>query len=479
MLDVNFEDGINVEQVLRGAAPGAVAYLVGAGGCGVSGLGHLLLDAGFRVAGSDLTGNQETRELQARGAVIHQGHAANQVAQAKPFLMAWSSAIHPDNVERAEARRLGCPGVPRARVLSALMNRRRGICVAGMHGKTTTTALLAFALENLGATPGYAIGSLVAQLCPHARFANAPDGWFVAETDESDGSLGCFTPEQAVLLNVDEDHLDYFGNIEAICEEFGAFARQTRGPVFYCADDARLAAMLGGRVGGVSYGFGAGARYRAFIGQPQQGGETLFQVWRETKYLGEFRTRLPGEKNVSNATAVVAVLHEMGHTPEKIARAIAPFAGARRRQELLWHDGQSRVYDDYGHHPREIAATLAALKTPGRGRLLVAFQPHRYTRTQHLLAQFAGCFAAADLLWITRIYAASETPLAGVSGEALAEAVRRQGQAAEYAPDLDSLRRAVRLAMRPGDTVVFQGAGDITQAAHELARELAEHGIGA
>ncbi len=477
MFEVNFEDGVNVEEVLRGAAPGAVAYLVGAGGCGVSGLGHLLLDAGFRVAGSDLTLNQETRELEARGAVIHEGHAAKNVVEAKPFLMAWSSAIRPDNVELMEARKLGCPVVRRARVLSALMNRRRGICVAGMHGKTTTTAMLAFALEALGARPSYAIGSMVAQLSPHARFAGAEDGWFVAETDESDGSLGCFTPEQAVLLNLDEEHLDHFPNMEAICKEFGDFARKTRGPVFYCADDARLVAMLGERADGVSYGFKAGARYRAFMGQSGKRGETLFQVWQETQYLGEFRTRLAGEKNVSNATAVVAILHEMGYAPEKIAAAIAPFDGARRRQELLWHDGQTRVFDDYGHHPREIAATLAALKSAGSGRLLVAFQPHRYTRTQHLQEQFAECFGAADLLWITGIYAASENPISGVSGEALAEAVRQHGQAVQYAADLDALRRAVRQTMKPGDTVIFQGAGDITQAAHELARELAEHGI--
>lgn len=476
---MNYEDGVNLAETLRGAAPGRVAYLVGAGGCGMSGLGHLLLDAGFRVAGSDIALNQETQELQARGAVIHQGHFSHHVAESKPFLTAWSSAIRPDNVELAEARRLGCPVVRRARVLSTLMNRRRGICVAGMHGKTTTTALLAFALESLGASPSYAIGSMVSQLHPHARLAGNSDGWFVAETDESDGSLGCFTPEQAILLNLDEEHLDYFPNIGAICREFGEFAGKTRGTVFYCADDERLVEMLHDRIGGVSYGFHSGARYRAFIRQPRRGDETLFQVWHGKKYLGEFKTRLAGEKNVSNATAVVAALHEMGYAPERIAEAIAPFMGARRRQELLWDNGQCRVFDDYGHHPREIAATLSALKSLGTGRLLVAFQPHRYSRTQHLLEQFAGCFGAADLLWITGIYAASETALAGVSGEALAEAVRKQGQAVDYAPDLNALRQAVHKAMKPGDTVVFQGAGDITQAAHELARELAEHGISA
>lgn len=457
--------------------PGATAYLVGIGGCGMSGLAHLLLDLGYRVVGSDLVSNAETRELSARGAQVYAGHAASQLSSAAPVLVVYSSAIRTENPEVQEARRMGLPIIRRAVLLAALAHRQATVCVAGMHGKTTTTALLAYALENLKANPGYAVGALVPQLRRHARFSlePSPRKLFVIETDESDGTLCEFHPEAAIILNVDEEHLDYFANLAAVCSEFRQFALQTRGPVFFCADDLRLAEVLANHGKSISYGFHPLANYRAVLKPAISGlrGST-FEVWHQGVGLGEFRTQLLGEKNVSNATAVIALLHHFGFAAGEIARAIASFQGAARRQQVLFADFRFQVVEDYGHHPAEIEATLAALKALTPRRLLVAFQPHRYSRTQHLLRQFSTCFRDADRLWVTEVYAASEPEIAGVNGERLALAIREQGQAVDFVASLDELRRAVARELRAGDLALFLGAGDITRVAQQVAAELRE-----
>jgi UDP-N-acetylmuramate--alanine ligase len=282
-----------------------------------------------------------------------------------------------------------------------------------------------------------------------------------------------FEPEYAVLLNVDSDHLDYFANLEAVCREFQQFAQQARKRLIFCADDARLADLVSRRPGAVSFGFQPLAQYRAgSIRAHADRAGSRFEVWHAGERLGEFSIALLGEKNVSNAVAAIALLHQLGYPADRIAGAIAGFRGAARRQEELFADERFRLFDDYGHHPREIAATIQAFKALEPRRLLVAFQPHRYTRTQHLLGEFALCFTGADRLWLTEIYAASETPIPGVTGALLADAVRSAGQAAEFISTLDDLRKGVRAAMEPGDLVLFLGAGDITLAAHELAGEL-------
>lgn len=474
-----------VSDLLEQAGQGATAHLVGAGGCGMSGLGHLLLDLGYAVSGSDLVLNEEVRQLRTRGAQIHVGHRAQQLESARPVLVVYSSAIRLTNPELEAAQRLRIPIVRRAVLLAALLQRQRGICVAGMHGKTTTTALLAFALDQLGAQPSYAVGAQVPQLSPHARFVDPRSAighaqpFFVAEADESDGTLSEFRPEHAIVLNVDEEHLDFYANLDAVCREFRKFAGQTRGKVVFCADDPVLADLFSRRPEAVSYGFHPLAGYRIELRRGPTAGSPpalpptqRFAIWQAGKLLGEFDTQLLGEKNVSNTGAVVALLHQLGFDTAAIARAIAPFNGAARRQQELFRDTRYRVFDDYGHHPSEIRATLQALKELGGRRLLVAFQPHRYTRTQLLLAQFASCFAAADQLWITEVYAASEPEISGVNGARLAEAVRAQGQPVAFIASLAELRQAVRAAMQPGDVVLWLGAGDITQVAHQLAAEL-------
>ncbi len=493
-----------VNELLAAAGPNATVYLIGAGGCGMSGLGHLLLDLGHRVAGSDLVANEEVRQLIARGATIHNGHQAAQLSGAQPDLVVYSSAIRRDNPEVQAAQELQIPLVRRAVLLAALLHRQRGICVAGMHGKTTTTALLAYALEHLAANPSYAVGALVPQLRRHARFSSRPreeeqEGQsragalpaaplgqardlpcspplFVIEADESDGTLREFHPEYAILLNVDEEHLDYYANLEAVCSTFGQFAGQTRGTVVFCADDRRLAEVMACNPRAVSYGFHPLAAYRLIANCrfPMANG---FEVWRAGEKLGDFNLSLLGEKNLSNAGAVIALLHQLGYAPAAIAGAIADFTGAARRQQELFGDSRFRLFDDYGHHPAEIEATLKAFRALRPRRLLVAFQPHRFTRTRFLLNQFATCFKAADYLWVTEIYAASEPEIAGVNGALLAEAVRSQGQPVEFVPTLQELGPAVRAAMQPGDIVLFLGAGSITHTAHALAAQLKQEAM--
>ena len=459
--------GKEIEMWLAKAPAGVPVYLVGIGGCGMSGLAHLLLDMGFAVHGSDLQINTEIHQLRERGAEIFEGHSHEPMRTAKPALIAYSSAIPTDNPEMILAEQLGIPVIRRAVLLAAILRRRRGVCVAGMHGKTSTAALLAHTLEALGAAPGFAIGAIVPQLGRHARMGAEQKSFLVAETDESDGTLREFFPEQAIVLNIDEEHLDFYASFEAVCDEFSTFAGQTSGQVFFCADDARLAALYGERKKTVTFGFNPTADYRAEM-QP----DGSFEIWLGGNRLGIFLIRQFGKKNISNAVAVVAFLHRNGFQPEDIARALATFRGANRRQQELVADGHYRIFDDYGHHPMEIRSTLRAIREQCAGRLVVAFQPHRYSRTQHLLSEFAGCFGEADLLWVTEVYAASEKPIAGVSGQNLVAAISGTGQPAAFAATLDVLREKVRMAMRPGDVVVFLGAGDITLVAHQVAADL-------
>lgn len=430
--------------LLGSQPPGASIYLVGAGGCGVSGLGHLLLDLGFSVHGSDAAENEEIRQLRRRGAVIHIGHEAGQLRAANPILVVYSPAV--------------------------------------ARGKTTTSALLAFALEQLGVPSSYAIGAFVPQLERHARLVrherDGNDTLFVAEADESDGTLRQFKPACALVLNVDAEHLDHFGGLDAICREFQQFVDNASELVVFCADDARVAEITRKHRRAASYGFNRDADYRVEVAQNESIGDvharsgSCFSVWHHGRKLGEFTIRLFGEKNISNAAAAIALLHELGYAAEKIASAIAGFRGAARRQQELFANPMVRIYDDYGHHPSEIQATLRAFKSLPRGRLVVAFQPHRYTRTLHLMNDFAEAFADADKLFLTEVYAASEPEIAGANSAALAEAMRQRGRPVEYVPRLSDLPAAVLQAIEPGDVVLFLGAGDITKVAHDVAASL-------
>ena len=469
--------GLNPQQIsalLAKANRSDALYLIGIGGCGMSGLAHLLLDLGHRVHGSDAVENDGIRQLRERGAVIHIGHSAGHLRAAEPVtLVVFSPAVRPDNVEVEMARESGLPTVRRAVLLAALAQRQRGICVTGMHGKTTTSALLTWALRKLDVEPSYAIGAPVPQLPAPAHLCGSAENWFVAEADESDGTLREFRPRHSIILNVDEEHFDYFTDIEAACREFEEFAAYTEDVVVYCADDARLAAFVGRRPRAVSFGFSASADYRAEITEaPAAGFQSRFAVFHHGENMGEFVIGLIGEKNVSNASAVIALLHQCGYAPADIARAIRDFHGAARRQEELFADGHTRVVDDYGHHPNEVRATLSAFRQLQPRRLVVAFQPHRYTRTLQLMPQFVESLAGADKLFLTEVYAASEPEIPGANAAALAAAIRGQGREVEYVPQLRDLSDAVLRELHPGDLVLFLGAGDITRAAHQCANAL-------
>ena len=465
------------DKLLTQLGPRARVHMVGIGGCGMTALGHLLLDLGCSVAGSDLVPNESIEQLKARGADIQIGHNAERLLAFNPNLLVFSSAIAKDNPELKAALERNVPIVRRAVLLAALLHRKTGICVAGMHGKTTTTAMLVYALRELGADPSFAIGAPVPQLERHARFVAANDpqhpNLFVAETDESDGTLRQFSPDYSILLNVDEEHLDYFADLQAVCTEFEQFAKQTRKLIVYCSDEAPLRESLSDKYRAVSYGFGPEAAYRIKISESASNGKpSEFEIWCDDQKLGSFAISLLGEKNISNAGAVITLLHQLGYPAQQIAGALFGFRGAARRQQEIFGDDRFRIFDDYGHHPAEIEATIKAIHGLAPGRLLVAFQPHRYTRTRQLLKQFASCFKGADLLWITDIYSANEAEIPGVSSEKLVEAVRQESQHVEYTATLDKLRAAVRTAMRPGDVVLFLGAGDITTVAQQIAADL-------
>lgn len=469
-----------VGAILAGMAPSSSIYLVGAGGCGMSGIGHLLIDLGYSVRGSDQSDNVFTKSLRERGATISIGHSAEQFRQANASLVIYTPAIRSDNPELLAAQQMQIPIGRRSSALAALMKRQRGICVTGMHGKTTTSALLAYALERMGADPSYAVGATVPQLANHARFSAAARdrALFVAETDESDGSLPEFAPEHAIILNVDEEHLEYYESLERVCQEFQLFASRVAGKLVFCADDPRLVRLFAGKPYAVSYGFNPSANYHVEVDRGegaadgQSAGRTRFKLYRRGECVGSFHTRLLGAMNVSNAAAVATLLLELGFDADDIADGFADFAGAGRRLEEIYHDRDVRVFEDYGHHPEEIEVTLNALKELGAQRLLVAFQPHKYTRTRLLLRQFAQSFHAADKVWISEVYPAGEAEIPGVSGVVLSGAIDETGQPAQFVSGLEELRRAVREEIRPGDLVLFLGAGDITRAARLLADEL-------
>jgi UDP-N-acetylmuramate--L-alanine ligase/UDP-N-acetylenolpyruvoylglucosamine reductase len=455
-----------IRELLKGRQ--TAVYLIGVAGSGMSGLARLLMAHGHKVSGSDLVQTAEVEELEKKGLRFFKGHQPEQMNQAK--LVVYSSAIGADNPERAQAVKHGVLCVRRAECLAVLAEEKESVLVAGMHGKTTTSSMLAHTLRHAEKKPSHYVGAEVPILGASAAWDSGKH--FVIEGDESDGTIELYHPHGLILLNIEEEHLDFYSGIEQITETFEKLVVQTKGPVVYCADNPQVSRLCATRKKAIGYGFSEEADYR--IENCEEAAEkSEFTLTHKGKKAVKIKLRIPGRQNVSNAAGVAVMAHELGVGWEKIADALETFRGAKRRFEIKYRSKNFLVVDDYAHHPTEIRATLAAAKTFPHQRLVVLFQPHRFTRTQHLLTEFGSAFGAADTLYLTDIYAASEQPIEGITGESLLEAVKASGHGhVNYAADLKRLRSLVSRELQPGDLVVTMGAGDIHKVGTQLAGEL-------
>ena len=443
----------------------------------MSGIAEVLLSLGenFRVSGSDLKRSQITERLESMGAVVSEGHKSENVIGADVIVT--SSAVRDDNPEILAARQKQIPVIPRAEMLAELMRLyRHGIAVAGTHGKTTTTSMIAHLMTGTGFDPSVVVGGRVASLGSNARHGHGE--YIIVEADESDGSLLLLTPTIAVLTNIDADHLDHFtGGIEQIKQCFVAFANSVPfyGAIVLCLDDQNVQAIipqLTRRT--ISYGSAAQADVSALGIYLDASFGSEFTVRAFGKEIGKIKLPVPGQHNVQNALATIAVGLDLGIKFESIAEVLTEFRGAERRFQIKGEKAGIMVVDDYGHHPTEIKATLAAARTSGR-RVVALFQPHRYTRTRDLKDDFARSFYGADVLLISDIYAASEDPIEGISSRALAEQVERFGHRhVEYIGELSGAAAKLKEIARPGDLVLTLGAGNIYQAGDEFLRTIEE-----
>ncbi len=439
-------------------------HFVGIGGIGMSGIAEVLVNLGYQVSGSDLREGAVTDRLKAMGASIRLGHDAGCIEGAQAVVI--SSAVKADNPEVLAAHAAKIPVIPRGEMLSELMRMKQGVAVAGSHGKTTTTSMIAQVLSDAGLDPTIVIGGKLNILGSNAKLGKGQ--LLVAEADESDGSFLLLNPTLAVITNIDREHLDHYKDLDEICDAFQAFANKVPfyGAVFLCMDDAHasnLRPRINRRV--VTYGTNPQVEIRA-KGIRQHGFRTTFHVHADGADLGAFSLGVPGHHMVLNALAAIGVALELNVPVESVRTSLAAFTGAERRFTNRGEKDGVLVVDDYGHHPTEIAATLkAARKGFPERRLVVAFQPHRYTRTQALMEEFGRAFFEADVVFLTDIYAASEHPLPGVSGEVLAETLRQHGQRdVRFVADVEELPKALKGATLPGDLVITFGAGSITHA---------------
>jgi UDP-N-acetylmuramate--alanine ligase len=444
-------------------------HLIGVAGSGMSGIAGLVLALGHEVSGSDRVSSLETRRLEAAGLRFHLPQTAETVHGAE--LVVYSSAIRAGNPAYDEALRLNLWMVRRAEALAAIMAIRDGIIIAGMHGKTTTSAMAAHVLRVGGLCPSHYVGAEIPILGSNARWDPAGK-YFVAEGDESDGSLRYYHPQHAIILNVEPEHLDYYADLAAIDRVFCQLIGQTRESVFFCADDQHATLLCQELPNAISFGEDRNAVYRYDRITATSFG-SRFEIWHRESRLGEVDLGVPGKHNVSNALAVASLAIELGVPFPKIAEALASFRGARRRFEVKLQNEEFLIVDDYGHHPTEIKATLETARSLGRKRIVVMFQPHRYSRTKALRNEFGPAFDAANLVFVTDVYAASEKPIAGVSGDTIAGAIRELGRPqVEYVPRRDRLHRVVARAARPGDLLLSLGAGDIHEEASKLVQDL-------
>jgi UDP-N-acetylmuramate--alanine ligase len=451
-------------------------HFVGIGGIGMSGIAEVLLNLGYKVSGSDLKPTPVTQRLASLGALIFEGHRAENVAGAEVVVI--SSAVRPDNPEVAAARAAHIPVIPRAEMLAELMRLKYGIAVAGMHGKTTTTSMIAAVLAAGGLDPTVVVGGRVDAMGSNARLGKSQ--YLVAEADESDRSFLKLSPILAVVTNIDREHMDCYRDMDDIERTFVEFMDRVPfyGMVVACNDNEPLRALLP-RVQRrtVTYGTREDSdfciRSSEVVPALAQRPMTRFHVDYRGRALGEFHLHVPGAHNVLNATAAIAAGIGLDVQVEDIRSALADFRGVDRRFQLRGQAGGASVIDDYGHHPTEIRATLAAARQCGFGRIHVIFQPHRYSRTQALMDEFAAAFTDADSLFLLDIYPASEPPIPGVTAQALATRIAEQGnRLVIYAASFADAVNAAVAAARPGDMILTLGAGSVSQLGPQVLEAL-------
>jgi UDP-N-acetylmuramate--alanine ligase len=434
-------------------------HLVGIGGSGMSGIARILLARGFQVSGSDVRDTQEIMALRALGARINIGHAARNLLQfEKPAsVVITSTAIRDDNSELIEAKNLHCEVLHRSDALASLLFEKKSIAIAGTHGKTTTTSMTAVVLQSLGLDPSYAIGAGLGSAGSNAHHGNGD--FFVIEADESDKSFMAYSPESAIITNIEADHMDQFASLEEIENCFYDFAGSVSRSLVLCGDDPGIQRLLL-RLDRESVTYGLLSTNDLVISDFHSvHSGSIFTAHLKGRKLGAFKLQVPGVHNVLNAASVIAMLLEYGLSVEGVRKGLADFAGARRRFDIRGISSGVTVVDDYAHHPTEIVATLkAARDVAPRGRIIVIFQPHRFTRLQAFMNDFVSALLLADDVAIMDVYGAGESPIVGVSGARLASLI----QGAEFLPSfLDVSEWAAKIA-KPGDFIFTLGAGDVT-----------------
>lgn len=449
-------------------------HFVGIGGIGMSGIAEVLLTLGYQVSGSDLKSSAITDRLAKLGATIHVGHRAENVAGAKAVVV--TSALDSNNPEVAEARRMQIPVIPRGELLAELMRLKFGIAIAGSHGKTTTTSMVACILNAGGLDPTVVVGGRVAAMQgSNARIGKS--AILVVESDESDGSFLKLAPIVAVVTNIDREHLDHYSSLEEIQSAFVDFVNKVPfyGAAVLCMEDQNIQEIFPRiRRRTITYGRWAQVDFEVYnVALSADGSD--FSIRRAGSELARFHLNVPGIHNVLNATAAIAVGLEMEVSLENIHAGLAAFTGVDRRFSIRGLEHGVTVIDDYGHHPTEIKATLAAARLSPYRRILVLFQPHRFTRTQHLLDDFGTAFHQADALYLLDIYAASEPEIAGINAQALLETIRSYGhRSAQYVSSIDEGVEAIARDAESGDLVITLGAGNVSQAADKLLEKLRE-----
>jgi UDP-N-acetylmuramate--alanine ligase len=447
-------------------------HFVGIGGIGMSGIAEVLLNLGYTISGSDLKLSPTTDRLVKLGATICEGHKASNVGNAKAIVV--SSAVDESNPEVQEARRLQIPVIPRGELLAELMRLKYGIAVAGSHGKTTTTSMIATILSCAGMDPTVVVGGKAAAMGgSNARVGKSE--FLVVESDESDGSFLKLSPILALVTNIDREHLDHYANIETIRAAFAEFVNKVPfyGAAILCLDDENIQMILPSiRRRTITYGHNSQADYQP-TSERSAGLQNRFHLRSREGDLGEFQLNIPGEHNVLNATAAIAAAIELHIPIDTIREGLRQFTGVARRFEIRGEVNGITVVDDYGHHPTEIRATLAAARSCRPKRLHVLFQPHRYSRTFHLMDDFARAFHQADRVLVLDIYAASEKPIEGVTSEVLVDRMRQFGhRGAEYAGSNQNGVEMIVRGAEPGDMILTLGAGSVSQLGEKILEAL-------